>query len=188
MLDPGAAAWLVALVSWHRRTLALVLLAALAALGLGAAATAEPKSANQAIQQLRRTGLAPRVAGDLLKKAESAASRAEKARAAGDPAQAKRLEAVASEWAAAGFDRVRAAQMEMRAEKAQKQAAKLETRALRARALVEQTTARVGRAREKLERVAKERPDLALPAVVETKPAPAQSAGAQAPVPQGATP
>ncbi|HEX9619383.1 MAG TPA: hypothetical protein VF989_04570, partial [Polyangiaceae bacterium] len=85
----------------QRRTLAILLFPASAALGLAvnAEAAGEPESARQAIQRLRRSELAPRVAKDLLTKAEDAAARAEKARASGDAAQAGRLEAVAAEWA-----------------------------------------------------------------------------------------
>jgi hypothetical protein len=117
-----------------------------------------------------------KTAGHATQQVEDARRRAVEARRSGDATHAALLDALAAEWTQVGVELERAAAMERRAERAQREAAEIETRALRARALVEQTIARVGRAREKLEGLSRERPELELPA---SPPAPDPAAGSK---------
>ena len=91
------------------------------------------------------------LAKDAVDRARSALERARGARGSGDPYHAELLEAAAREWAELGLDLVRAAGKEKDAESTERAAAELETKLVRARALLEETIARRGRAREKLE-------------------------------------
>ncbi len=94
-----------------------------------------------------------RLAREPLENVASVLRRADDARAAGDHEHAALLEAVALEWAESGRDLVRAAEAEAEADELSTRASELEERLVRARALLEQTVARRGRARARLEQL-----------------------------------
>jgi hypothetical protein len=93
------------------------------------------------------------LARDPVRRAQDALRRGEEARAAGDDHHGQMLEALALEWASMAEALVRAADMEARVAKLQRQAAEAETKSIRAKALLEETAARRGRARAKLEQL-----------------------------------
>jgi hypothetical protein len=131
--------------------LALVVLASLLAAVGFASAPDKAATVSEIVKELRRYPAHGSLAREPIAHAERALRRARDARAAGDHEHAAMLEHVAEEWALTGRDLVRAAQAESEASRLQKQAAEVETKLVRARALVEETVARRGRAREKLE-------------------------------------
>jgi hypothetical protein len=93
------------------------------------------------------------LAAEPLQNAVALLNRADDARAAGDHQHAALLEAVALEWAESGRDLVRAARAEADADELAKQAADVEERLVRARVLLEQTVARRGRAKARLDEI-----------------------------------
>ncbi|CAN91232.1 hypothetical protein predicted by Glimmer/Critica [Sorangium cellulosum So ce56] len=96
---------------------------------------------------------AAKVVAEPMAHAKRALQRAHGARAAGDATNARRLDAVALEWAEAARTLLRAAAAEAAAVEAAKRAREVETKLERARALLEETQARRGRAAAELERI-----------------------------------
>ena len=94
-----------------------------------------------------------RLARDPVRRAENALRRGEEARAAGDDYHGQMLEALALEWASVAEALTRAADMERKVAKLQRRAAEAETKSIRAKALLEETAARRGRARAKLDKL-----------------------------------
>lgn len=88
-------------------------------------------------------------------KARQALDRAQQARSAGDYQHATMLDDLALEWAQTARDVQRAAALEARATKLEKQAADAARKARRAHALLEETVARRGRARTRLDELKK---------------------------------
>jgi hypothetical protein len=103
------------------------------------------------IAELERAPAHARLARDAIESAKRAARRADEARAAGDLVHSPELDALAREWAETGSDLVRAADAEKKLADTQRELTRVETQATRARALLEETVARRGRARAKLE-------------------------------------
>ncbi|MDC0682580.1 hypothetical protein [Sorangium atrum] len=96
---------------------------------------------------------AARVVAEPVAQAKRALQRAQGARAAGDAAHARQLDAVALEWAETARTLLRAAAAEATAVEAAKRAREVETKLERARALLEETQARRGRAAAELDRI-----------------------------------
>jgi hypothetical protein len=81
-------------------------------------------------------------AGDALRRAEAAS--------VGAPAHAQLLESIALEWAQVAHDLKRARDAELASDRLEQEVSSVQTELVRSRAAVEQTMARVGRAREEL--------------------------------------
>ena len=94
-----------------------------------------------------------KLAADPVRLARAALKRAQDARAADDTEHAALLDALALEWASMAEALVRAVDVERKAASVQRKAAAAETRSIRAQALLEETLARRGRARKKLEQL-----------------------------------
>lgn len=97
------------------------------------------------------------LAHESIDKARHALRRAADARASGDHVHGAELEALAREWAETGSDLVRAAAAEKKLAQTQRELSETETRLIRARALLEESVARQGRAKQKLEQLEAER-------------------------------
>lgn len=96
---------------------------------------------------------AAKIVAEPVAQAKRALQRAHGARAAGDATNARRLDAVALEWAETARTLLRAAAAESAAVEEAKRAREVETKLDRARALLEETQARRGRAAAELERI-----------------------------------
>lgn len=131
----------------------LIFAALLLSLTVGASATSgsDRDVAARIVTELEKQQQQARLAKEPLAKATSALGRAADARAAGDHVHGARLEALAREWAETATDLVRAATVEQKLASVQKQLTDTETRLVRARALIEETVARRGRAKDKVE-------------------------------------
>jgi hypothetical protein len=108
------------------------------------------------VTELERIPAHAQLAHEAIEKAKQSARRADEARAAGDRAHAPELDALGREWAETGADLVRAADAEKELDKVQRELTRVETQTTRARALLEETLARRGRARAKLEELEKQ--------------------------------
>ncbi|WP_437533042.1 hypothetical protein WME79_05850 [Sorangium sp. So ce726] len=130
--------------------------------------------------------IAAKVVAEPMAQAKRALQRAHGARAAGDAAHARQLDAVALEWAETARTLLRAAAAEAAAVDAAKRAREVETKLERARALLEETQARRGRAAAELDRLeAEAREATRAAADVEAQRIEAGKKGA---APKGATP
>jgi hypothetical protein len=87
------------------------------------------------------------VAARAIGEAERALRRARAARSVGDARRAELLENLAGQWAASARDLARADDEEQMATELERQLLDVQEKHLRARALLEETVARVGRAR-----------------------------------------
>jgi hypothetical protein len=138
--------------SWRRGSAAAALLVALL---LPAMLLAEqPADRNQAeakIEAIAKDQTLRKLAAEPLKRARAALQRSEAARAAGDHFHGSMLDSLALEWASAADAVARSAGIEREADELQRKVAEAETKVIRARALLEETIARRGRARERLE-------------------------------------
>jgi hypothetical protein len=100
-----------------------------------------------------RADVAAKVVAEPVEQAKRALARAHGARAAGDAAHARRLDALALEWAETAQVLLRASAAEAAAIETARRAREVGTRLDRARTLLEETQARRGRAAAELERV-----------------------------------
>lgn len=123
------------------------------AVGASASNGSDRDVAARIVAEVSKQPAHARLAKEPLDKAAHALRRAEDARAAGDQLHGAELEALAREWAETATDLVRAASVEDKLAAVQKELTATETRLLRARALIEETVARRGRAKEKLEQL-----------------------------------
>ncbi len=153
--------------------------------GGAAAAAAQREKAEQALASLKATPEAAAVAKEPMAKAQKALDRGNDARKTGDTLHADQLDALALEWAGTSVDLARTAKLEADAEKLEAETADLEARAKRALSLIEQTVARRGRAREKLQELGV---DVARTPEANTQPAPKAPEKPAAPQPAPAKP
>jgi hypothetical protein len=123
-----------------------------------ASATAAPATdkAAEALSTLEKDKAHGALLADPLRRAKDAFDRARSMDAAGDAAHAATMREVAREWVELASDLVRAADAEARAVQAEKDLDEVETKLVRGRALLEETVARRGRAREALEQLERE--------------------------------
>lgn len=108
-----------------------------------------------ALGTLSKTPAHAWLARESIDPAKRALRRADDARASGDYPHAALLEGLALEHAESGVDLVRAVDAEKKLAQTEKELTELETKITRARALLEETLARRGRARAKLEELEK---------------------------------
>jgi hypothetical protein len=127
---------------------ALALLTALAPFTADAQAASggAGETARALIVELERDGSARDLVGPALSRAKEALSKAE----AAPPTRAPLLEATALEWAEVARDLLRASAAERASDRLEQDASATQTEIARVRAAVEQTMARVGRARQEL--------------------------------------
>lgn len=151
-LDPSRGSWLVRGVR-PQNSVRFVLLAAAFATVAGAAARGSAPRAEAILSRLESDAASKSATAGAVSQARKALERSRNARAAGDQAHAEMLDDLALEWAELGQDTVRATQSEAQAEALERQLLETETKTVRARALLEETIARRGRAREKLEQL-----------------------------------
>lgn len=144
-------------VSKLSRRLRAVALATLISGGALAARGSDRDAAEATLASLKSDKAATQLAAEPIEKAEHALRRASDARAAADLEHASLLEALGREWAETGRDLTRAADAEKKLADTQKRTAEVETKLARARALLEETVARRGRAKEKLEKLESEK-------------------------------
>jgi hypothetical protein len=104
------------------------------------------ETARAIIAELQADASARELAGPALSRAEGALLRVRGA----SPTRAPMLEATALEWAEVARDLVRASAAERASDKLEQDASAIQTELMRLRAAVEQTMARVGRARQEL--------------------------------------
>ncbi len=157
-LDPAAGSWLVPPV--RSRPLPLRLLG-LPAAGIGlccvtllsAQEASQRTAAEGKLSAIQQSQPHRKLARDPVRRAQDALRRGEDARAAGDDHHGQMLEALALEWASMAEALLRTAEMESKVAELQRQAAEAETKSIRAKALLEETAARRGRARAKLEQL-----------------------------------
>lgn len=157
-LDPAAGSWLVPPVRMRFPPLRLLGLPAgcvgLFFVTLLPAQEASHRAATEGkLNAIQQNQPHRRLARDPIRRAQDALRRGEEARAAGDEHHGQMLEALALEWAGMAEALVRAAEMEAKVAELQRQAAEAETKSIRAKALLEETAARRGRARAKLEQL-----------------------------------
>ncbi len=137
-----------------RFVVAVVSTLLVAGVALATTPLGDPRTETQSIlKSIESSPDGKKVAGQPIDKAKQALDRAHQARAAGDFQHAGMLESLALEWAQTAQDLLRAAAAEGHAEKLEKQAADASSKARRAQALLEETVARRGRARERLEQL-----------------------------------
>jgi hypothetical protein len=116
------------------------------------AAPVTPAERSQAILlEVEADPAAQALVGPAAQRSRDASARAE----AAAPASAALLAAIALEWAEVARDLLRAASAEKSSDRLEQEAAALETETARLRAAVEQTMARVGRARQDLQELEK---------------------------------
>jgi hypothetical protein len=116
----------------------------------GAEGQAVPRAPGAAAEAGSATA---KVVAEPVAQAKRALARAHGARAAGDAAHARMLDALALEWAETARELLRAAAAETTAAEAARRAREVATQLERARALLEETQARRGRAAAELERL-----------------------------------
>jgi hypothetical protein len=133
------------------------------------------ETARSLIAELERVGVAPGLVGPALSRAKEALSTAERAA----PTRAPLLESTALEWAEVARDLARASAAEQASDRLEQDVSVAESEIARLRAAVEQTMARVGRARQELKEL-------------ETKPAASRGASmpyaAKTPAPRAPAP
>ena len=123
--------------------------------GISAAAASDDESA---VNELGHdTAHAALIRGPLLR-AQEALTRAKSMDRAGDAAHARLARALAHEWTRVALDLIRAASTEEKARLTEKSLDEVATKTVRGRALLEETAARRGRAREALEQLEHEPP------------------------------
>jgi hypothetical protein len=123
--------------------------------GLAAAAASDDESA---VNELSHdTAHAALIRGPLLR-AQEALARARSMDRAGDTAHARLARALAHQWTRVALDLIRAASMEEKARQTEKSLDEMATKTVRGRALLEETAARRGRAKEALEQLEHEPP------------------------------
>lgn len=105
------------------------------------------------LAELRANPRARSVAARFIAEADRALSRARNARASGDTRRARLLEAVAGQWAVSARDLARADAEEQATTKLERRLLAAQEGRLRAYALLEETMARVGRARAALDKL-----------------------------------
>ena len=128
-----------------------------------ARAAAAPSDDESALNELSHDAAhAALVRGPLLR-AEEALDRAKSMDRAGDTAHAGLARALAHEWTRVALDLIRATALEQQAWLAEKSLDELATKTVRGRALLEETAARRGRAKEALEQLEREPPPPAAP-------------------------
>jgi hypothetical protein len=143
------------------------------------------ETARTIIAELQADASARELAGLALSRAEGALSRVPGA----SPTRTPLLEATALEWAEVARDLVRASAAERASDKLEQDASAIQTELMRLRAAVEQTMARVGRARQELkEREAGASSLGAAPRGTGKPPAAPAGAAPKAPVPSGRRP
>lgn len=155
-LDLGPGSWLVPAVRMRRSlrrysaatalVVALLLPAVLFAERPGDRSRAEAK-----IEAIAKDQKFRKLASEPLQRAREALERSQNARAAGDHFHSAMLDSLGLEWATGADAVVRSARVEREADELQRKVAEAETKVIRARALLEETVARLGRARERLE-------------------------------------
>jgi hypothetical protein len=125
------------------------------ALWLSPSAAAAPTAADEAarLAELARDTAHQTTLREPLKKAKQALDRAQSLDQVGDARRSALLRATAHEWLDLAHDLLRAVSAEENAEKAEKALDTLATRTVRGRALLEETVARLSRAREALEQL-----------------------------------
>lgn len=138
------------------RPLAVCLLAGV--IGAPALALAAPSDDESAIQELSGDQTHSALVKEPVRRANEALARAKSMDRAGDTSHARLARALAHEWARVAFDLIRAAALEQKARLAEKTLDELETKTVRGRALLEETAARRGRAKEALEQLEHEPP------------------------------
>jgi chromosome segregation ATPase len=122
-----------------------------------AAGGSDREVASDVVERLAKQPDSARLAQEPIDKARHALRRAADARAAADHLHGAELEALAREWAETGSDLVRAAAAEKKLAETQRELSETETRLIRARALLEESVARQGRAKQKLGQLEAER-------------------------------
>jgi hypothetical protein len=137
-------------------------------------ALAAPSDDESAVQELSRDQAHAPLVKEPVRKANEALTRAKSMDRAGDTAHARLARALAHEWARVAFDLIRASALEEKARLAEKALDELETKTVRGRALLEETAARRGRAKEALEQLEREPP---APPPTAKPPGPKQKAG-----------
>jgi hypothetical protein len=116
------------------------------------AAPAAPAERTQAIVlEVEADPAARELVGPALERSKEASARA----GAAAPPSATLLEVIALEWAEVARDLLRASSAEKASDRLEQEASALETESARLRAAVEQTMARVGRARQDLQELEK---------------------------------
>jgi len=112
------------------------------------AAPADPAERSKAIVlEVEADPAARELVGPAVQRSKDASARAGSAA----PASVALLEAIALEWAEVARDLLRASSAEKTSDRLEQEASALETESARLRAAVEQTMARVGRARQDLQ-------------------------------------
>ncbi len=123
--------------------------------GLAAAAASDDESA---VNELSHdTAHAALIRGPLMR-AQEALTRARSMDRAGDTAHARLARALAHQWTRVALDLIRATSMEEKARQTEKSLDEMATKTVRGRALLEETAARRGRAKEALEQLEHEPP------------------------------
>ena len=135
---------------------ALVPLAAVP--GAARLALAAPSDDESAIAELSRAQPHSALVKEPVRRANEALARAKAMDRAGDASHARLARALAHLWARVAFDLIRASALEQKARLAEKNLDELETKTVRGRALLEETAARRGRAKEALEQLEREPP------------------------------
>jgi hypothetical protein len=134
-----------------QRVFSFASIVVLGAACLAGRANAAPSDDESAVAELSRdTAHAALVRGPLLR-AQDALKRAKSMDRAGDSAHARLARALAHEWTRVGLDLIRAATLEEKARLTEKSLDELDTKTVRGRALLEETAARRGRAKEALD-------------------------------------
>jgi hypothetical protein len=143
--------------------------------GALAASSSPGESARTLIDELEKGGSARELVGPALGQAKEALAKA----AAAPPTRAPVLEATALEWAEVARDLARASAAERASDRLEQDASATQTEIARVRAAVEQTMARVGRARQELKELEGSVPSAAAATAV-------PSGAAERPAPAGA--
>lgn len=123
--------------------------------GLSAAAASDDESA---VNELSHDTAHAALISSPLRRAQDALTRAKSMDRAGDTAHARLARALAHEWTRVALDLIRAASMEEKAHLTEKSLDEVATKTVRGRALLEETAARRGRAKEALEQLEHEPP------------------------------
>lgn len=126
--------------------------------GLSGTVTAAPSDDESAVAELSRDTAHAALIHDPLLRAEDALKRAQSMDHAGDTAHARLARALAHEWTRVALDLIRASTMEEKARSTEQTLDELDTKTVRGRALLEETAARRGRAKEAIEQLEHEPP------------------------------
>jgi hypothetical protein len=111
-----------------------------------------------AIAELSRDQPHSALVKEPVRRANEALARAKAMDRTGDTSHARLARALAHLWARVAFDLIRASALEQKARLAERNLDELETKTVRGRALLEETAARRGRAKEALEQLEREPP------------------------------